>query len=196
MKTLARGALLGVCALALSGVGTAALAQRGAWRGEDARLPRGERIAEYLELSERQVGEIKELREDGRSQMADLRKEMMRVKNEIRGEMLEDNPDMDTLKKLTAKKGEIRTEMEIARLEHRLAMREILTEEQRDKLMMSRSRGGRGRFDGRHGRGIGRGRMGRGRGAERGGPFMGMEQGDPWEDCLGLGPGPYLWCEK
>jgi len=152
-------------------------------------------MVQHLELSEKQADQLKDLRERGRSQMVDLRKEMMRVKNEIRGEMLEDNPDMDTLKKLTAKKGGIRTEMEIARLEHRLAMRKILTEEQRDKLMMHRSRGGRG-DSGAHGHGFGHERTGHGHGARRGGPRMGMDLGDLGHDCLGLGDGPHLGFEE
>lgn len=202
MKTLARGALIGVCALALSGAGTAALAQRGGWRADEPRVPRQERMAKYLELSEEQIASMEELREQGRSEMADMRKEMMRVQNDIRGEMLADNPDINTLKKLTAKRGEIRTTMEIARLTHRLAMREILTEEQRDKLMMFRGPEGRGGF-GERGRGFRRGgmrfgcgEMGPGRGQRRGGPGMGMGLGDPGDECLGFGPGPYLWCEK
>lgn len=207
MRTLMRGAILGISILALSGVVTGAMAQRGVWRNDDSRPSRAERIAEFLELNEKQMDQLKELREERWEQMAEMRKELMRVEHEIRGEMLEDNPDVSAIKKLLAKKGQIRTDMEVARFEHRLAMRDILTEEQFDKLMMRRGGFGRGGF-GRQGRGFGRGGMGPGRGHGRGpgcglgcglgsgGPMMGLGQEFPDEDCLGLGPGPYLWCEK
>lgn len=195
MRTLVRSALIGACVLAVSGAGTAALAQRGGWRNTDSRMSRQARMAEFLELSEEQIDQLNELRQEGRSQMTDLRKEMLRIRNQIQGEVLKDSPDVARLKKLTAKKGEIRAQMELARLEHRLAMREILTEEQRDKMMMRRGHGRRGGFrDGVHG--FGHGRMGSGRGPRGGGPGFGMGLGDPDQECLGFGPGPYLWCEE
>jgi Spy/CpxP family protein refolding chaperone len=189
MKTLVRGALIGACILTVSGAGTAAPAQRGEGRLPDLRKSRQERMAEFLDLSERQIDQIKELREEDRSQRVSLRKEMLRIRNEIQGEMLEDSPDINRLKKLAARKGEVRTQMEVARLEHRLAMRDILTEEQRDKMFMRRGHGRRGGFrEGGHE--FGRGRMGPG-----GGPGFGMKLDDSNPDCPGFGPGPLVWHE-
>ena len=99
------------------------------------------------------------------SEMADLKKELMRVKNDIRGEMLEDAPDLGDLRELISRKSDIRAEIEVLRLEGRLAMREVLTEEQRDKMLMVRHgrRGPRGDGSdfrrGSMGRGMGRGMM-------------------------------------
>ena len=177
MRSIARNAVMGLCVLAASGAFSAALALRGMMRGgPDAEMPRLERLADRLDLAEKQIDQIKELREERLSERIELRKEMLRIQNELRGELLEDNPDADRVKKLAIKKGEIRTQMEIARLEHRLAMREILTPEQRDKLFMLRGPGMRGKLH-REGRGFGHGRMGRTQG-RRGAPGPG----------LGLGP--------
>lgn len=176
MKSIARGAIIGLCALALVGTAATADAQRRARANRDAPVPRIERLAEALELTDEQMGQLKSLREEGFQEMADLRKEMARVKNDMRGEMLEDNPDIAKLKKLIATKSEIRANMEILRLEHRMAMRDILTEEQRDKLMMLRGRGWRGGF--RDGPGFGRGKMGHRRGMRGGGPGFGPGFGD------------------
>ncbi len=182
MRSIARTAIIGLCALAVSGAVAQAQAQRGARFNQDVQRPRFERLAENLGLTQDQLDKLKELREQGFSQMAELRKEMARVQNDMRGEMLKDNPSEDALKKLVTKKSDIRARMEMARIEHRLAMRDILTEEQRDKLMMFRGRGGWGGFCDRPG-GFRGGRMGHGRGMRGPGRGMGMRDGS----CLGLG---------
>lgn len=215
MKSIARGAIIGTCALAVLCTAGTAEAQRRARVNRDAPVPRIERLAEALELTDEQMDQLKSLREAGLEEMADLRKEMLRVRHDMRGEMLEDNPDIAKLKKLIATKSEIRANMEIFRLEHRMAMRDILTEEQRDKLMMLRGRGWRGGF--RDGCGFGRGKMGFRRGMRGGGrgfgPGMGFGDGPGFGgrgpcgqgfgmglcpldmEFDGLGPGP-LWDDE
>jgi Spy/CpxP family protein refolding chaperone len=206
MRSVARTAIIGLCALAVSGAVTAAYAQRGARLNQDVQRPRLERFADELGLSQEQMDQLKELREQGFSQMADFRKDMARVDNEMRGEMLKDNPSADVMRKLVAKRSDLRGKMEMMRIEHRLAMRDILTEEQRDKMMMFRGRGGRGGFGdgprGFRGRGMGRGRgmrgQGRGMGMRGDGPCLGLGFDDmgPGFGCLGpiwddFGPAPF-----
>ncbi len=190
MRSAARGVLIGLCAMAISAVAVTADAQRWSAKGRGMQQPRFERVEDYLELSDSQVDEMKALREEHMDRMADLRKEMLKVRNQMRGEMLEDNPDMAALKKLVAEKGRIRTDMETAGLEHRMAMRDLLTEKQRDRLMMFRGRDGKSFF----GRGGRRGGFGR-RGA---GPGFGFDDdaGIFRPGCDGTGPGPFLWCEE
>jgi Spy/CpxP family protein refolding chaperone len=64
--------------------------------------------------------------------------------------MLKDRPDAGAVKTLAGKIGELRTAMQQNRLETRLAVREQLTPEQRDKMLLQGERLGRG---GRGGRG-------------------------------------------
>lgn len=146
--------------LALSGL---ALAQgpHGGGKGDcpqarcDGDGPGIERLAARLDLSEAQVKAVTDEQEQGREKNQALRKDMLRLRNELRGEMLKDTPDAKAAKGLVAKIGELRTQMQQNRMETRLAVRQQLTPEQRDKmLLMGEGRGERG---GREGRGEGRG---------------------------------------
>ncbi len=135
-----------------------------------------ERLAQRLDLSDDQVKAITDLQEQSRTKNLALRKDMMRLRNELQGEMLKDSPDVKTVKNLAAKMGDLRTTMQQNRLETRLAVRQQLTPDQRDKMLMAGQGFGR---DGRHGRGgpgvcgDRDGRIGRGPGGHRGAGFRG-----------------------
>lgn len=162
-----------------------------------------ERLAARLDLSDEQQEAIEALHEANRGKAVSLRKEMMRLRNQMQGEMLKDDPSEKTILSLNEKMGEIRTELKANRLKTRLAVREQLTPEQRDQMLMMGERGGRGGrgFDGprgghfrghrgdRRGPGCdgGRERMGRHGMSQRG---MGMGQGD------GTGPRAGIDCPK
>ena len=122
-----------------------------------------ERLAARLDLTDDQIEKIEKMWTERLSERAKLRKEMMRIQNELRGEMLKDTPDMDKVRTLVAEKEEIRTEMQVARLETQLALRDILTPEQRDRMTMLRGAGRRGELRGM-GMGRHRGKIGRDRG--------------------------------
>ncbi len=109
-----------------------------------------ERMAERLELTADQVAAIEKIRDAGRAENLQLRKEMMRLRNEKQGEMLKDEPSTKTVLALTRKMGDLRTEMQANRMENRLAVRKLLTPAQRDKMLMF----GEGR-GGWHGKGAG-----------------------------------------
>jgi len=125
---------------------------------------RWEHLAERLELTAEQQTAIDELREANRAQNLELGKELARLQNELEGEMLKDDPDQKTALKLADRLGDLRKEMQASRLETRLAVREQLTPEQRDKMLaMGAGHGKRGgrqgccdghgpRRGGRHGR--------------------------------------------
>jgi Spy/CpxP family protein refolding chaperone len=135
-----------------------------AWQGDGP--ARGiEGLAARLDLSEEQVKAITEIQEQGRAKNQDLRKDMMRLQNELQGELLKDSPDAKAAAGLVAKIGELRTQLQQNRLEARLAVRQQLTPTQRDKMLLSGRGFGRGEGDG--GRGPGRGH-GRGPGFGRG----------------------------
>jgi Spy/CpxP family protein refolding chaperone len=110
-----------------------------------------EALAEKLELTEEQVTAIEGIQEAGREKGVELRKEMMRLRHELEGEMLKDEPSLDAAQALVEKIGALRTEIQVQRLANRLEVRKQLTPEQRDKMLMMRGsfQGGRGKHGGR-----------------------------------------------
>jgi Spy/CpxP family protein refolding chaperone len=155
MKKLLIWVVLPALTLALLGEVWSVSAQA---RGERHQrgLPPIERLAEKLELSAEQVAQIKALREEGEAERIELKKQLMQLRNEFEGEMLKPELNERSLKSLTQQMGEVRTKMHLLRLESRLAMREVLTDEQWDKLLTSRKGPGQGhRGRGPRGRGLG-----------------------------------------
>lgn len=128
-----------------------------------------ERLAERLDLTDQQQEAIAAIQEEARKAGRDLHKELARLQNQRRGEMLEDNPSEKTLVDLTEQMGAIKTKLQVHRLKTRLAVQAQLTEEQRDQMMlMNHRRGGRGERFGCDGSGPcitddDQGRRGRGR---------------------------------
>jgi Spy/CpxP family protein refolding chaperone len=178
--------VLGIVILLAAGVGlaTAQGPGGGMGRGMDMDGPRGrgmadggrefrfEQMAERLDLTDEQREAIESIREKGRTANLELRKELMRLRNELQGEMLKDKPSEKAILSLNEKMGDIRTQLKANRLKTRLAVREQLTPEQRDRMLMMRGhdcRGGgcegcsHGRGRG-HGPGSGGGRGSRGHG--------------------------------
>jgi Spy/CpxP family protein refolding chaperone len=164
MRSKSELLILVACAAAVAVVASDAETQpRMGWGDGWDRASRLEILADRLDLTDEQVDAIEKLREERAADCAELRKEMMRVRNEIRGEMLEDDPDLAKIKDLIARKAEISSRLQISRIEGRLEFREILTPEQRDLLPML-GRAGRGGGFFKEDRGYRRGRMNRGRG--------------------------------
>lgn len=146
-----------------------AIAQPGSGRGGPAGDgPRGDgfrdggfgpRLEKILDLTEEQKEAIGSLREKQRGSALEQRKELMKLRHEIRGLMLEDEPDAGALEKLVRQAGALKTEMQVARTRHRLEVRKLLTDEQRDELLLHRPHRGdgpRGERQGRPGRGCDR----------------------------------------
>lgn len=151
-----------LAALAVVIAATAATARPGKGAGcHDGPAGRGERLEAMLDLSESQAAAVRTLREERREAGADRRKAIMKLEHQIRGQMLEDDPDQGELTKLLRRVGELKTEQKVDRMRMRLKIREILTEEQRDRLLLKRGK------HGKHGKRGGGHRCG---GAERCGP--------------------------
>jgi len=126
--------------------------------GCDGPGSRMEMMTRHLDLSEEQQTAIQEIRDANRQKVTDLRKDLMKLQNERRGEMLEDSPSEKTVVDLTDRIGNLKTEMQTLRVKCRLAVRKELTAEQRDRmLLMGKGHGARGcdgpQGKGRHGRG-------------------------------------------
>jgi Spy/CpxP family protein refolding chaperone len=102
-----------------------------------------ERLA-WLDLSEDQRKAVDGILDQARQEGVELRKEQARLRNQIQGEMLADQPSESRLIELTEEMGALRTQLQVIRLKARLAVRAQLSEEQRDQLMLRGDRLGRG----------------------------------------------------
>jgi Spy/CpxP family protein refolding chaperone len=121
-------------------------AMRGQMRGGD--FPR------LRDLTDEQREAMGKLREDSQKALIPLQREMQRLQNDMRGEMLKDEPALSRMQDLTRQLGELRTRIQQQRLEQRFAMRRVLTQDQRDRLLLQQP-GGRGmgpRMQQQHGR--------------------------------------------
>lgn len=140
-----------------------------------------------LDLTEEQEQAIAKLREEGHKQRLADRKDLRRLRHDLQGVMLADEPDARAAEKLIGQIADLRAKMQVSRLRQHLAVRQLLTPEQRDRLPL----GGPGWFDGRDDcdghDGFG-GRGGPGWRGHRGGhgPGCGPCQGP----CQGPGQGP------
>ena len=104
-----------------------------------------ERMTDRLDLTEEQAAAIAEIEDSYRAKDVDLHKELMRLRNERRGEMLKDNPSENTVIALTEQMGGLKTQLQVNHMKMRLEIRNQLTSEQRDKMLLMRGpRGGDG----------------------------------------------------
>jgi len=156
MKTPTRTGLAVITILII--VAAAAIVQAGEGRGYRGKAGRaghgmhdgrghGGQIAmalKHLDLSDDQREKIEALREKTREENLEARKSLVRLKNELHGVMLEDSPDAAEAGRLIERIGDLRTRMRIERMETRLAIRNLLTPEQRDRLIAHLGRGGYG----------------------------------------------------
>lgn len=165
-----RGVIVTLVALTMAMAAVPALAQRGpafgAGRGQALAAgdgdfgPFGDRLARRLDLSDAQREAIAKIHENGRARDLPLRKQLRQLRHELKGEMMKDAPSESAVQSLVERIGDVRTNLQKARLADRLAVRSQLTEEQRDRLL-AMGDDGPGRRGGRHGlRPGGRGRPG------------------------------------
>lgn len=102
-----------------------------------------EMMAKRLDLSEEQLVSIKKIHEESRLEGVEKRKSLMRLRNELKGEMLKDSPSEKEVLSINSKMGELKTEMKALQLKTRLAVREELTAEQRDQMLGMDGKSGR-----------------------------------------------------
>ncbi len=108
-----------------------------------------DRMVGRLDLGDDQKSAIEGIRNDAQEKNLPLRKQIMQLENDLRGEMLKDNPNDDAVTKLVAKIGQVRTDIQTNRVKAQLAIRKQLTPEQRDQMLLMRGDGpGHGRRGG------------------------------------------------
>ncbi len=131
----------------------------------------GQRMAECLGLTEEQQTAIADIRSKTCDANIELRKENQRLQNQLEGELLQENPSEKKVLELAAQIDEARAELHANRLKMRLAVRQQLTPEQRDKMLVMRDKFKKGSRRGGH--------WGQSRGNGRGyGPGAGCQFGD------------------
>ncbi len=128
---------LAALAFAASLIASPASAQRGQGRAADRERPdRIDRMAERLDLTDEQKAGIERIMEAGREKAVTHRKEMARLRHEMKGEMLKDDPGESALQKTIERIGALRTKHQVDRMKDRMAIRRLLTPEQRDRWLM------------------------------------------------------------
>lgn len=96
----------------------------------------GARLARRLELTDAQQDAIAKIFEAGRARDLPLRKQVRLLRHDLQGEMMKDDPSEKAVLALSKQVGDLRSQLQAGRLLDRLAMRKLLDEDQRDKLMM------------------------------------------------------------
>ncbi len=130
-------------AFAASLLASPVAAQRGQARTADRERPgRIDRMAERLDLTDEQRAAVEKIMEAGREKAMSHRKEMARLRHEMKGEMLKDDPGESALQKTIEKIGALRTRQQVDRMKDRMAVRRLLTPEQRDRWLLMGSRYG------------------------------------------------------
>ena len=136
-----------VILVASAGLAAAQGPRRGHSKGGCDMAGPGQRIemmAKHLDLSDDQLTAIKAIHENSRKDGLEKQKELKRLRNELQGEMLKDNPSEKAVLGINSKMGALKTEMKALKLKTRLAVREELNAEQRDKMLVKGGHGGRG----------------------------------------------------
>jgi len=116
--------------------------------GPDGHGPFTGRLCDKLDLTEDQQTIIDAIREKSRETGLEIRKQVMRLRNELKGLMLQDDPDSGDVEKLVRRIGDLKTDQRVRHMQTRLAVRAELTDQQRDKMIAiqgnRQGRGGRG----------------------------------------------------
>lgn len=150
----------------------------------------GARMAARLGLDQQQQEAVQKIRLEGRERDLPLRKQIMRLRNELHGEMLKDSPSEGAVLDLSAKISQVQKDLHANRLKDQLAIRKLLTPEQRDRMLLMDGHGrhggrpdrdGAGRCGGRHER-PGRGGFGPACPGFGGGPALDLDDEQPEPD--------------
>ena len=115
-----------------------------------------------LGLSDEQQTQIDELREATRTENLARRVELQQLQAELKAEMLKPTPDAGQVRTIAKEMNRLRGEQKLNRLEHKLAVRKLLTPEQQTKMLSisSGKMAGKGQRGQEAGRKFGQGHRG------------------------------------
>ncbi len=132
---------------------------------------------EELELTDDQVNKLEDLQSAHEKEMLDAKQNIERARLNLKELMKDDDPSESKIKAKIREIGSLRTDMQLTQVDVFFAVRNILTDEQAEKLQSLRHGGRAGGHDGRRGSHPGSGHgPGRGGGSgnlgEPGGPMI------------------------
>lgn len=100
------------------------------------------RHSEELDISEQQAAQLEELALDARKQMVDLRAAIEKGKLEIEEQMRSDSDDITTIKKHLNSLAEKRVDVQELKLRNWIAVKKILTDDQKEMIRKQHPRMG------------------------------------------------------
>ena len=107
------------------------------------------KMMESMDLTDEQQAQIETLRLDHQKQMMTLKDQLSSLRTEMKILLTEDNPSANKIKELAGKIGDTQEKMTLEKANHRVAVRRLLTDEQKTKFdMMTLHRGDRMGFRG------------------------------------------------
>lgn len=111
-----------------------------------------ERHADELGLDAVTLDRVRALSEEGRARAGELHDELRTTREQLHALMESEDPDEAATTRLAERAGALRTELDVGRLRADLAVRELLTDEQRRALLGLRPERPAGRPPNRGGR--------------------------------------------
>lgn len=105
-----------------------------------------EKMKEKLGLSDEQVTKIGEINLEYKKKLIKIREKLEPKRLKLKGMLLEDNVDLDTIRDLLKEMSELQIEIRMLRITQRLDIEKILTPEQKVKLKSMPMHKGRGRM--------------------------------------------------
>lgn len=134
MKTKTLFAALIALFLFGSAISSQALAQKRCGRHHGGPMFNLEMLAEELELTEEQQAQLEEQKFAARKSAIETRSKLKLQRLELHKLMRADTPDESKIKSTVEEMGELKTELQLNRVQTKLNMHKILTPEQREKM--------------------------------------------------------------
>lgn len=99
-------------------------------------------LAKKMELTDKQIDQIKDLFLDMEKKRIELRADLQLKELELRQAMDSPKPDEGKVRKLVKQIGTMKTDLHMTRIDQQLGLKKILTPEQQEKLRQFRMMGG------------------------------------------------------
>ena len=96
------------------------------------------RMQKELGLTGEQVKKIAEINKNHQKKMLDYREKLAPKNIQLKKLLLDDNVDIDSVRSLVKEISDLRAELQILRIQHRLEIEKVLTPEQKAKMKQHR----------------------------------------------------------
>lgn len=98
------------------------------------------RLQKELGLTDAQVVKIAEINKEHQKKMLDYREKLAPREIQLKKLLLEDNVDMAKVRSLIKEMSDLKVELQVLRIQHRLDIEKVLTPEQKAKMKMHRKK--------------------------------------------------------